>query len=145
MLGVTDELAKTDFPVKRGATFQWGGRPEPWALSFEASPRLTGSTSFAYQADRTRFDEILLNNAKRKGVVVREECSVTAVVEERDRVTGLRYTDSGGGEHEVSARFVIDASGHESPLLRSPSAAWRCPATSGTAVSGCRNRIRVTS
>ncbi|MFJ8013274.1 FAD-dependent oxidoreductase [Streptomyces sp. NPDC096339] len=119
MLGVTEELAETDFPVKRGATFQWGGRREPWAFSFEASPRLTGSTSFAYQADRARFDEILLNNAKRKGVVVREGCSVTAVVEEGDRVTGLRYTDADGGEHEVGARFVIDASGHESPLFSS--------------------------
>src|SRR5882757_5245582 len=144
MLGVTDELAETNFPVKRGATFQWGGRPEPWAFSFEASPRLTGSTSFAYQADRARFDEILLNNAKRKGVVVREGCSVTAVVEAGDRVTGLRYTDSGGGEHEVSARFVIDASGHESPLFssvggtRDHAESFRGLALSGYFGNGCK-------
>ncbi|MFA7767467.1 FAD-dependent oxidoreductase [Streptomyces sp. NRRL S-448] len=144
MLGVTDELAETDFPVKRGATFQWGGRPEPWAFSFEASPRLTGSTSFAYQADRARFDEILLNNAKRKGVVVREGCAVTAVVKEGDRVTGLRYTDSDGGEHEVSARFVIDASGHESPLsssvggTRDHAESFRGLALSGYFGNGCK-------
>ncbi|MGW1601395.1 tryptophan 7-halogenase [Streptomyces eurythermus] len=119
MLGVTDELADADFPVKRGATFRWGGRPKPWSFSFEASPRLTGSTAFAYQVDRTRFDEILLNNAKRKGVVVREGCSVTAVAEDGDRVTALRYTDADGGEHEAGARFVIDASGHGSPLFSS--------------------------
>ncbi|MDH6709351.1 halogenation protein CepH [Kitasatospora sp. MAA19] len=144
MLGVTDELAETDFPVKRGATFQWGARPEPWAFSFEASSRLTGSTSFAYQADRARFDEILLNNAKRKGVVVREGCSVTAVVEEGDRVTGLRYLDPDGGEHEVGARFVVDASGHESPLFssvggtRDHAESFRGLALSGYFGNGCK-------
>ncbi|KES08713.1 tryptophan halogenase [Streptomyces toyocaensis] len=144
MLGVTDELAETDFPVKRGATFQWGGRAEPWAFSFGASSRLTDATSFAYQADRARFDEILLKNAKRKGVVVREGCSVTAVVEEGDRVTGLRHTDPDGGEHEVGARFVIDASGHESPLsasvggTRDRAGSFRGLALSGYFGNGCK-------
>ncbi|MFJ4671485.1 tryptophan halogenase family protein [Kitasatospora purpeofusca] len=119
MLGVTEELAAQSFPVKRGGTFRWGARPEPWTFSFAVSPRMTGPTSFAYQVERSRFDEILLNNAKRKGVTVREGCSVTSVVEEGDRVTGLRYTDSEGSEHEVGARFVIDASGNKSRLFSS--------------------------
>jgi len=116
MLGVTDELANAGFPVKRGGTFRWGARPDPWTFHFGMSAKMSGTTSFAYQVERARFDEILLNNAKRKGVVVREECAVTDVVEEGERVTGLRYIDSGGGEHEVSARFVIDASGNKSRL-----------------------------
>ncbi|MFA7767465.1 tryptophan halogenase family protein [Streptomyces sp. NRRL S-448] len=119
MLGVTEELAAAKFPVKRGGTFRWGARPEPWTFSFAVSPRMTGPTSFAYQVERARFDEILLNNAKRKGVTVREGCSVTEVLEEGDRVTGLRYADSDAGEHEVSARFVIDASGNKSRLYSS--------------------------
>jgi len=116
MLGVTDELAAAGFPVKRGGTFRWGVRPEPWTFSFSVSPRITGPSSFAYQVERARFDQILLNNAKRKGVVVREQCSVTGVLEEGERVTGVRYTDADGGEHEVSATFVIDASGNKSRL-----------------------------
>ncbi|MFI6318512.1 tryptophan halogenase family protein [Nonomuraea sp. NPDC050556] len=119
MLGVTDELAKEGFPVKRGGTFRWGTRPEPWTFSFSVSPRITGPTTFAYQVERARFDEILLNNAKTKGVVVREGCSVTEVIEDGDRVTGLRYVDPDGGEHAVSARFVIDASGNKSRLYSS--------------------------
>ncbi|MER7668249.1 FAD-dependent oxidoreductase [Kitasatospora sp. NPDC096128] len=144
LLGVTDELAETDFPVKRGATFQWGARPEPWDVSFEASSRLTASTAFAYQADRRRFDEILLNNAKRKGVTVREGCSVTGVVEEGERVAGLRYLDPDGGEHEVRARFVIDASGHRSPLFsgvggtRDHAEAFRGLMLSGYFGNGCK-------
>lgn len=116
MLGVTDELAAAGFPVKRGGTFRWGARPEPWTFSFSVSPRITGATSFAYQVERARFDKILLDNAKRKGVVVRERCSVTGVLEEGERVTGVRYTDQNGDSHEVSATFVVDASGNKSRL-----------------------------
>jgi FAD-dependent halogenase len=116
LLGVTDELAKAEFPVKRGGTFRWGARPEPWTFSFAVSSRMNGPTSFAYQVERSRFDEILLNNAKSKGVEVREGCAVTTVVEEGERVTGVRYTDPDGGDREVSARFVIDASGNKSRL-----------------------------
>jgi halogenation protein CepH len=116
MLGVTDELKAAGFPVKRGGTFRWGARPEPWTFSFSVSPRITGPSSFAYQVERAKFDQILLNNAKRKGVVVREECSVTDVLEEGERVTGVRYTDRDGNEHEASATFVIDASGNKSRL-----------------------------
>ncbi|MER6668112.1 tryptophan 7-halogenase [Amycolatopsis japonica] len=116
MLGLSDELAAAGFPVKRGGTFRWGARPEPWTFSFSVSPRITGPTSFAYQVERARFDEILLNNARRKGVVVREECTVVGVLEEGERVTGLRYTDPDGNQREVSATFVIDASGNKSRL-----------------------------
>ncbi|QYC40296.1 Halogenase [Nonomuraea coxensis DSM 45129] len=119
MLGVTDELAAAGFPVKRGGTFRWGARPEPWTFSFSVSPRITGPTTYAYQVERARFDEILLNNAKRKGVVVREGHSVTEVIEDGERVTGLRYVGPDGGEHAVSARFVIDASGNKSRLYSS--------------------------
>ncbi|GIF17057.1 tryptophan halogenase family protein [Actinoplanes teichomyceticus] len=116
MLGVSDELAAAGFPVKRGGTFRWGARPEPWTFSFAVSPLMNGPTSFAYQVERARFDEILLRNAQRKGVDVREGCSVTGVIEGDERITGVRYTDPDGGEHEVSARFVVDASGNKSRL-----------------------------
>ncbi|PPK68813.1 halogenase [Actinokineospora auranticolor] len=119
MLGVADELAAAGFPIKRGGTFRWGARPEPWTFHFGLSAKMAGATSFAYQVERARFDEILLNNAKRKGVEVREGCAVAAVLEEGDRVTGLRYTDPDGVEREVSARFVIDASGNKSRLYHS--------------------------
>ncbi|MFD2420208.1 tryptophan 7-halogenase [Amycolatopsis pigmentata] len=116
ILGVSEELAAANFPVKRGGTFRWGARPEPWTFSFSVSPRITGPKAFAYQVERAKFDEILLNNAKRKGVVVREGCTVNSVVEDGERVTGLRYTDDDGNQHEVSATFVIDASGNKSRL-----------------------------
>ncbi|MCO6693173.1 tryptophan 7-halogenase, partial [Streptomyces sp. Vc17.3-30] len=58
----------------------------------------------------------LLDNARRKGVVVRERCSVRDVVEENGRVSGVRFEDENGAAREVSSRFVVDASGNQSRL-----------------------------
>ncbi|MGP3960001.1 tryptophan 7-halogenase [Nonomuraea sp. 3N208] len=117
LLGLTDELAEAGFTVKRGGTFRWGATPEPWTFSFSVSPHISGPTSFAYQVERSRFDELLLNNARRRGAEVREECAVTAVIEgEEGRAAGVRYTAADGAEHEVRAQFVVDASGNRSRL-----------------------------
>ncbi|RSM59611.1 tryptophan halogenase [Actinoplanes sp. ATCC 53533] len=143
MLGVMNELAGTNFRVKHGGTFRWGARSEPWTFSFADSPQLTGPTSFAYQVERARFDEILLRNAQRKGVEVREGCSVAGVIEGDERVAGLRYTDSDGGEHEVRARFVVDASGNKSRLYSSVGGARNhSDLPGGLALSGYFGRCR---
>jgi halogenation protein CepH len=118
MIGVADEVAKAGFPVKRGGTFRWGARPEPWTFSFSISPNMPAPTSFAYQVERSRFDQILLDNARRLGVRVFEGCTVSGVLEDTDRVRGVRYTDADGAEREVRARFVVDASGNRSSLYK---------------------------
>ncbi|MFJ8795273.1 tryptophan 7-halogenase [Streptomyces sp. NPDC102462] len=114
MIGVADELAKAGFPRKRGGTFKWGANPEPWTFSFAVSPRMQGPTSYAYQVERSRFDEILLNNARRVGAEVREGCAVVDVVADDERVRGVRYTDADGTERRALAEFVVDASGNRS-------------------------------
>ncbi|MFI1996544.1 tryptophan 7-halogenase [Actinoplanes sp. NPDC020271] len=117
LLGVTDELAEAGFPKKRGGTFRWGTNDVPWNFAFSVSPKITGQTSFAYQVERSRFDKILLDNAVRNGVEVRQSCTVTAVVEDDERrVTGAVYSDAGGNQHRVAARYVVDASGNTGRL-----------------------------
>jgi len=116
LIGVADEIAQAGFPLKRGGTFRWGARPEPWTFSFSISPTLAAPTSFAYQVERAKFDHILLNNAKRVGVDVREGCTVNDVLDESDRVCGVCYTDPEGGQHDVRATYVVDASGNKSRL-----------------------------
>ena len=116
MLGVDEELRLADFTRKRGGTFRWGANPEPWTFSFALSPRMAGPTSFAYQVERTRFDQILLDNARRLGVDVRERHAATDVLRSDGRVAGVRYQDADGREGQSRSRFVIDASGHQSRL-----------------------------
>ncbi|MFB4276907.1 tryptophan 7-halogenase [Nonomuraea sp. MTCD27] len=118
MLGVTEELEAAGFPVKRGGTFRWGSNPDPWTFTFALSRKLAGPTSTAYQVDRERFDSILLGNARRNGVDVREEHEVVALEEEDGRVCGVRFRDAAGAEHIVRSRYVVIAAGNTDGLYK---------------------------
>jgi halogenation protein CepH len=115
LLGVTDDLAAAGFTVKRGGCFKWGTNPEPWILDFTLIPGLEEGVP-SYQVERSKFDHILLNNARRKGADVREECTVTGLVHGAERIEGVRYLDAGGRARVARARFVVDASGNTSRL-----------------------------
>ncbi|RSM60283.1 FAD-dependent oxidoreductase [Kibdelosporangium aridum] len=116
ILGVADEVARAGFTLKRGGTMRWGREPEPWQFSFAMSPRLPEPTSTAFQVERARFDEILLRNASRNGVDVREGSPVRRVVIDGERVRGVEYIGPDGTARTAYARFVIDASGNTSRI-----------------------------
>lgn len=116
--GVADELDRAGFVRKRGGTFRWGANTDPWTFSFSVSPKMESSASYAYQVERSRFDKILLDHAAQVGAEVREECAVVEVIEDDERVRGVRYLDAAGGKHEVLATFVVDASGNKSRFYR---------------------------
>lgn len=118
LLGVADEVAGAGFTLKRGGTMRWGLAPEPWRFSFSMTPRLPEPTATAFQVERSRFDEILLRNAERVGVEVREGGAVRGVLAEGGRVRGVEYTDRDGVPRAAHARFVVDASGNTSRLQR---------------------------
>src|ERR1700733_2666210 len=71
LTGVADELARAGFTLKRGGTLRWGSNPEPWTFSFSVSAKMTGQTAYAYQVERSKFDKILLDHARRMGADVR--------------------------------------------------------------------------
>src|SRR5579871_1561290 len=114
MLGIRDQLAQAGFMQKRGGTFRWGANPEPWTFSFGSSTVISDGVDYAYQVDRSKFDKILLRNAARKGVDVREGSSVTGLIQDGDRVSGVEFLDDQGRARSARARFVADASGNRS-------------------------------
>lgn len=116
ILGVEDEVARAGFKLKCGGTFRWGRNRDPWQFSFALSPRLADPTSFAYQVERSRFDAILLDNARRVGVDVRENCRVKGVLADEERVRGVSWSGPGGELREARARYVVDASGNGSRI-----------------------------
>ncbi|GAA2336158.1 tryptophan 7-halogenase [Dactylosporangium salmoneum] len=116
MLGVSEELERAGFTVKRGGSFRWGTNPVPWNFLFAVAPELSGPTSYAYQVERMKFDDILLRNAARHGVDVRQNSAVTDVLADEERVRGVRYAGPDGVEREIHARFVVDASGNRSRI-----------------------------
>ena len=118
LTGVADELAKAGFTKKRGGTLRWGANPEPWTFAFSISPKMAGDTSHAYQVERSKFDQILLDHARHMGVDVREQHSVSGVIDEGDRVRGVSYTDAEGNAGTIRAKYVVDASGNKSRIYQ---------------------------
>jgi FAD-dependent halogenase len=116
MLGIAEDLKEANFTKKLGGTFRWGKNAAPWTFNFGSSLKMEGPTAYAYQVERSKFDAILLNNAKRKGVDVRQRCSFNSALIEDGRIVGVRYTDEESRERIATARFVADASGHQSRL-----------------------------
>jgi len=112
MLGMTGELAAANFPRKRGGTFRWGSSPEPWTFTFAKNTDAPGG--FAYQVERERFDKMLLDNSRRKGVDVREGHMVEDILFEDGRASAVRFTDDKGNAKVATARFIVDAGGNRS-------------------------------
>jgi FAD-dependent halogenase len=123
LTGVADELAKAGFTKKRGGTFRWGANPEPWTFAFSVSPKMTGETSHAYQVERSKFDQILLDHTRHMGVDVHEEHTVNAVISDEGRVRGVSYTDADGNAGTIRAKYVVDASGNRSRIYQQAGAA----------------------
>jgi halogenation protein CepH len=85
------------------------------ALRFRFAPVLDAAgATYAYQVERARFDKILLDNSRRKGVDVREGHSVVELLKEGERFSGVRFKDESGNVSTARARYVADASGNQS-------------------------------
>ena len=117
-LGVMDDVKRAGFTVKRGATMIWGSDREPWSWYFSET---NASNPHSYQVWRPEFDAILLNNARRAGVDVREGCQAMGVVfDDSGAAVAVRCrpADGSGDETELPARYVVDASGQGGLLSR---------------------------
>lgn len=124
-LGLGSALASQGFARKYGAVYVWGESREPWTVLFDErlerdlerldeAQLLAGGYDHAWQVLRERFDEVLLREAERRGVDVREGVEVDAPVVEDGRVVGVRLS-TGAVER---ADFVVDASGQRCLLGR---------------------------
>ncbi len=110
-LGLIETMRRSSFVKKYSAQFvsRSGKASQPFYFSARYSPEVAQT----WQVLRSEFDLILLNNARAKGVEVREETSVTELVKENGRVVGVRAQSKGGTPFEVRAPITIDASGRE--------------------------------
>jgi flavin-dependent dehydrogenase len=73
---------------------------------------------FALSLSRARMDEILLNAARRAGVTVLEETTVTGLLKENGSVQGVKVRDAGGKTREIEAAMTVDATGRARVLSR---------------------------
>lgn len=94
------------------------------SLAFEAfairgSPPPLDGVATAYAPRRTVLDTILVEAAAAAGVEVRERFSVTELVRDGDRITGVRGHSAGGPTVTEHARIVVGADGLHSLIARS--------------------------
>jgi flavin-dependent dehydrogenase len=116
-LGVVDWLRKSAYPRKYSVQFVsiTGKVSQP----FYFFQTIRHECSQTWQVWRHEFDAMLLENAQRKGVEVRNNVSVRDVLMEGSRVVGVRAdTKDGVKGEEIRARVVVDASGRDSLLSR---------------------------
>lgn len=122
-LGVWERVEAAGFPIKVGAVYRWGKTADHWQFNFLPHGQLASQErpapyegdrqQTAFQVDRARYDEILLNHAADLGAEVRQRTKVVRVHREDDRVTGLELAN---GE-VIRADHYVDATG-ASGLLR---------------------------
>lgn len=118
LLGLSEELKKAGFVRKLGGTFRWGTNPEPWTFAFSTASTISAPKAYAYQVERQKFDNLLLRNAAHKGVDVREQHSVKDLLFESGRACGVEFVDADGNTRKATAKYVIDASGHQSHVYK---------------------------
>lgn len=132
-MGCWQDVENAGFPVKIGATYSWGKAAELWDFDFVA-PKLCEDIrrpgrfegvrrNLAFQVERARYDEILLNRAAAVGCQVRQEARVSKVEMDGDRVARLHVDGLG----DVTAETYVDASGHAGILRRAAGVEIECP------------------
>jgi flavin-dependent dehydrogenase len=114
-LGIADEVERIGV-YKPGAEVVSDEHARATTFRFDHNPCL--SIDHSYHVRRADFDKLLLDNSRRLGATVLEGTRVTEVelaVEERPRITAV---GPDGASSCCFPRFLVDASGRDTLLLR---------------------------
>ena len=114
-LGILPHLRGGPFVEKHSVQFvsEHGRLSEPFYFADYKSHE----SSRTWQVTRQEFDCLMLDNARRHGVDVREGVRVLEVLFEGERAVGVRTLDESGIEEEVRCRVVVDAAGQSGLIL----------------------------
>jgi flavin-dependent dehydrogenase len=115
--GLLDRLIATGCPGIDTYVYYLG------PMTISGSPG-TDASPLAYAPRRTVLDQLLVDAASEAGAEVRQEFTVTDLVVEDGRVTGIRGHRKGEPTITERARVVVGADGHHSLVARSVTA-WQ--------------------
>ena len=133
-LGVAEEIKALGM-VKRAAEFvsYMDGRKQEYQFA-EAWDK---SMPFAYQVLRSKFDEVLIRNAEKKGVEVHEGCRARKVeFLPNDAGVVVEAENDDGSTLSWRARFLVDASGRDTFLANKFQIKHRNPKHNSSSVYG---------
>jgi 2-polyprenyl-6-methoxyphenol hydroxylase-like FAD-dependent oxidoreductase len=115
--GLLDRVTATGCPAIHTYVFDMG----PFAIRGTPGDGREVS-AVAYAPRRTVFDKVLVDAAAEAGAEIREGFTVTDIVMDDGRVTGIRGHAAGAAPVSQSARVVIGADGIRSLVARAASA-----------------------
>jgi flavin-dependent dehydrogenase len=113
-LGIYEAVAAANFQVKRGATFVDETGESVVSYDFNELTDLASVPTFG--AQRSEFDELLLEEARRAGAMV-VHGRATEFDQDAEGAS-LQYSDADGERHRVRVGAVVDASGRAGFLAR---------------------------
>ena len=111
-MGLIPFMKKSEFVKKYSVVFvSPSGRASQPFYFFNRYDKETVAQT--WQVLRSEFDEILLNNARSKGVIVHEETEVIEFIKEGEKYVGVKARDKAGKITEYRAPFTVDATGRD--------------------------------
>ena len=113
-IGVWEKMEQAGFMPKLGAEFALGNAQMSRSVLF--GRHLAARHAQTFQVERSRFDQLMLDHSTSSGCEVWQETLVKSVAVSDD---GVKVSCVRGGEtHELSARWIFDASGRDALLGR---------------------------
>jgi flavin-dependent dehydrogenase len=113
-LGLIPAMKKSHFMKKYSVSFVQpdGHRSQPFYFYNRYDRDTIAQT---WQVMRSEFDQMLMEHARGKGAVVREETTVIELLkDDGGRVIGVAVQNKDGSKEHLLAKLVIDASGEGS-------------------------------
>ncbi len=113
-VGLLDCLEEKKFEVKAGARFIRGEE----VCIFDFSKKFTKGADWTWQVPRADFDKALADEVEKRGVEILYEHEVVGVDFKEDASSITKFKDKDGKVKEITAKFLIDASGYGQVLPR---------------------------
>lgn len=106
--GFLEAVKSKNFQQKFGAKFLKGEA----VSDFNFTEQFTEGWNWTWQVPRSEFDQTLASEVERMGVPVRFETTVTDIQFHDDESSTTTIVNKDGSEEQISARFIVDASGY---------------------------------
>ncbi len=115
-LGMLEKLRASHFPQKYSVQFysRSGKASNPFYF-FQTNPH---DSAVTWQVLRSEFDQMLLDNAKEKGVEIRRGIGVREVLFEGNTATGVVTQNVDGTRETLNATVIVDSTGQRSLIGR---------------------------
>src|SRR5947207_226479 len=111
-LGLLEKMRQSAFVKKYSVQFVSvsGKASQP----FYFFTRYNQEVAQTWQVLRSEFDQMVMEHAREKGAAIKEEVTVTGLLREAGKITGVRAQSKDGSTMEYRAPITLDCSGKES-------------------------------